>query len=357
MKLGYDRGNGKKWSLVSWRSVEDPSPGGFSMELDPGGTLQIIIMQGSTRYWTSGMWDGEIFAMIPEMNSNRAYKISNFFSEKNESYFNYSVINSSIVSRPVLDVSGQIKLESWQEDSHEWKLIWYQPSTHRKVYAFCGAFGSCNPVSQNNCECLPGFEPRHPESWKLLDRSGGCVRKAELQCGNHSAANGDEDWFLRVSKVKLPIGYMSPEYALEGLFSTKSDVFSFGVLLLEIMSSKKNTGFYQTDSLNLLGCEWDLWRSSRAQDLMDPVLGSVSSTNTLLRYINVGLLCVQESAADRPTMSDVVSMLDNESVVLPSPKQPAFSNLRSGLELHSSGNRPEVCSVNCVTLPIMEARS
>eukprot|EP00261_Vitis_vinifera_P031311 XP_019072554.1 PREDICTED: G-type lectin S-receptor-like serine/threonine-protein kinase At2g19130 [Vitis vinifera] len=205
MKLGYDRGNGKKWSLVSWRSVEDPSPGGFSMELDPGGTLQIIIMQGSTRYWTSGMWDGEIFAMIPEMNSNRAYKISNFFSEKNESYFNYSVINSSIVSRPVLDVSGQIKLESWQEDSHEWKLIWYQPSTHRKVYAFCGAFGSCNPVSQNNCECLPGFEPRHPESWKLLDRSGGCVRKAELQCGNHSAANGDEDWFLRVSKVKLPM--------------------------------------------------------------------------------------------------------------------------------------------------------
>lgn len=90
---------------------------------------------------------------------------------------------------------------------------------------------------------------------------------------------------------------------------------------------------------------------------MDPVLGSVSSTNTLLRYINVGLLCVQESAADRPTMSDVVSMLDNESVVLPSPKQPAFSNLRSGLELHSSGNRPEVCSVNSVTLSILEARS
>lgn len=45
---------------------------------------------------------------------------------------------------------------------------------------------------------------------------------------------------------------------------------------------------------------------------MDPVLGSVSSTNTLLRYINVGLLCVQESAADRPAMSDIVSMLDNE---------------------------------------------
>ena len=48
-------------------------------------------------------------------------------------------------------------------------------------------------------------------------------------------------------------GYMSPEYAMEGLFSVKSDVFSFGVLLLEIISGKKNTGFYQTSSFNLLG--------------------------------------------------------------------------------------------------------
>jgi len=46
---------------------------------------------------------------------------------------------------------------------------------------------------------------------------------------------------------------MAPEYALEGLFSVKSDVFSFGVLLLEIISGKKNIGFYQTSSFNLLG--------------------------------------------------------------------------------------------------------
>ena len=48
-------------------------------------------------------------------------------------------------------------------------------------------------------------------------------------------------------------GYMSPEYALEGLFSIKSDVFSFGVLLFEILSGKKNTGFYHSNSLNLIG--------------------------------------------------------------------------------------------------------
>ncbi|KAJ9671802.1 hypothetical protein PVL29_025490 [Vitis rotundifolia] len=151
-------------------------------------------------------------------------------------------------------------------------------------------------------------------------------------------------------------GYMSPEYALEGLFSTKSDVFSFGVLLLEILSGKKNTGFYQSDSLNLLGYAWDLWKDSRGQELMDPVLEETLPRHILLKYINIGLLCVQESADDRPTMSDVVSMLGNESVHLPSPKQPAFSNLRSGVEPHIFQNRPEICSLNGVTLSIMEAR-
>ena len=49
-------------------------------------------------------------------------------------------------------------------------------------------------------------------------------------------------------------GYMSPEYALNGAFSVKSDVFSFGVVLLEIISGKKNTGFFQSElAMNLLG--------------------------------------------------------------------------------------------------------
>ncbi|XVE50437.1 hypothetical protein DITRI_Ditri01bG0162400 [Diplodiscus trichospermus] len=119
-------------------------------------------------------------------------------------------------------------------------------------------------------------------------------------------------------------GYMAPEYALEGVFSVKSDVFSFGVLMLEILSGKKNTGFYQTNSLNLLGYAWDLWTSRRPLELLDSVMKDNSSANAAIRYINIALLCVQEHATDRPTMSDVVLMLSNELTSIPSPAQPAF---------------------------------
>ncbi|KAI8557688.1 hypothetical protein RHMOL_Rhmol04G0029300 [Rhododendron molle] len=100
---------------------------------------------------------------------------------------------------------------------------------------------------------------------------------------------------------------------------------------------------------------WDLWKNSRGLDLKDPILEDMSSTNMLLRYMNIGLLCVQESAADRPTMSVVVSMLNNELFLLPSPKQPAFSINRSVLD-STSHKCPEICSGNDVTISILEAR-
>lgn len=60
---------------------------------------------------------------------------------------------------------------------------------------------------------------------------------------------------------------------------------------------------------------WDLWVSHRVLNLVDPLLGKVPE-HLAMRYVNIGLLCVQESADDRPTMSDVVSMLNNESMIL-----------------------------------------
>ncbi|KAK9232015.1 hypothetical protein WN943_022257 [Citrus x changshan-huyou] len=127
------------------------------------------------------------------------------------------------------------------------------------------------------------------------------------------------------NRVVGTYGYMSPEYAMSGVVSIKTDVFSFGVLVLEIVSGKKNNGCYRTDHpLNLIGYAWQLWNEGKVLELVDIALEGSFSPNEVLRCIHVGLLCVQDQATDRPAMPDVVSMLTNESLSLPAPKQPAF---------------------------------
>ncbi|KAE8724446.1 G-type lectin S-receptor-like serine/threonine-protein kinase RKS1 [Hibiscus syriacus] len=103
-------------------------------------------------------------------------------------------------------------------------------------------------------------------------------------------------------------GYMSPEYAMHGHFSMKSDVYSFGVLLLEIITGKKNSTYFPDNpSSNLVGHVWDLWKEDKAIEAVDSALGDSYSADEFLKCIRIGLLCVQEHASDRPTMSTVVS--------------------------------------------------
>ncbi|XP_071729082.1 G-type lectin S-receptor-like serine/threonine-protein kinase At4g27290 [Rutidosis leptorrhynchoides] len=129
---------------------------------------------------------------------------------------------------------------------------------------------------------------------------------------------------VKTKRVMGTYGYISPEYALHGQFSTKSDVFSFGVLVLEIVSGNKNRGFTHEDhSDSLLGHAWRLYKENRSIELMCPSLRDSCIVSEVLRSIHVGLLCVQHHAQDRPTMFSVVLMLVSEGV-LPQPKQPAF---------------------------------
>ncbi|KAK9100349.1 hypothetical protein Scep_023779 [Stephania cephalantha] len=154
------------------------------------------------------------------------------------------------------------------------------------------------------------------------------------------------------------IGYMSPEYAMDGLFSIKSDIFSFGVLLLEIISGKKNSGFYHKDpSMNLIKHAWELWKEGRPMELLDPSMGSSFPEQEVAKFIQVGILSVQEDANDRPTMSSIIFMLGNETTI-PIPKQPAFV-LTSKVDHHQSSNSTTgtgSCSVNEMSTTIVEGR-
>ncbi|KAJ3670465.1 hypothetical protein LUZ60_010789 [Juncus effusus] len=130
------------------------------------------------------------------------------------------------------------------------------------------------------------------------------------------------------NRVVGTYGYMAPEYASEGLFSVKSDVFSYGVMLLEIVSGKRNMGFHHHgDFLNLLGYAWEQWKERKWMDLIDPSLTEVCDKE-IERSIHIALLCAQENPIDRPTMSDVMSFLGSENIILPEPKQPAYFNVR-----------------------------
>ncbi|KAF6151590.1 hypothetical protein GIB67_021776 [Kingdonia uniflora] len=152
-------------------------------------------------------------------------------------------------------------------------------------------------------------------------------------------------------------GYMSPEYAMEGIFSEKSDVFSLGVLLLEIVSGKRNTSFYQPEqSLSLLGHAWKLWNEDYVQALIDPGLLEPCFQEEILRCIHVGLLCVQEFAKDRPIVSIILSMLTSEIAHLPTPKQPAFTERQIYSDSEPSEKSHRGCSINNVSITAIQGR-
>ncbi|XP_039169024.1 G-type lectin S-receptor-like serine/threonine-protein kinase At1g61490 isoform X2 [Eucalyptus grandis] len=159
---------------------------------------------------------------------------------------------------------------------------------------------------------------------------------------------------VNTQKIVGTLGYMSPEYAMGGIFSERSDVYSFGVLLLEIVSGKKNTSLYDQGYLNLLSYAWQLWSDGKALDLMDVAM-VVSSPLEITRCIHVGLLCVQDHATDRPNMSNVVLMLSGESD-LPQPRQPMFT-FQSEMPNRSIPSQQEsIWSVNTITNTMVEGR-
>ncbi|KAI4332889.1 hypothetical protein L6164_017763 [Bauhinia variegata] len=171
-------------------------------------------------------------------------------------------------------------------------------------------------------------------------------------------AFGEDQIQANTRRIAGTHGYIAPEYAMEGLFSEKSDVFSFGVLVLEIVSGKRNTGFYLSEhGTSLVAYAWRLWCEGNAVVLMDPILEKSSTASEIIKCIHIGLLCVQQNAADRPTISAVALMLGNDAKVLPDPKQPAFAVGRTITEQEPKLETSKNCSINQVTLSDFSPRS
>ncbi|KAL4581592.1 hypothetical protein LXL04_006115 [Taraxacum kok-saghyz] len=141
------------------------------------------------------------------------------------------------------------------------------------------------------------------------------------------------------------LGYMAPEYIVRGQLTEKADVFSFGVVVLEIACGKRNNAFVE-DSGSLLQTVWKLYKEGVVSEAIDPLLDGDFPEHEALEILQIGLLCTQASATLRPSMAEVVEFLTTKSEdrEIPVPHQPPFLNARAlvsqGLSSSSTSTGP-----------------
>lgn len=115
------------------------------------------------------------------------------------------------------------------------------------------------------------------------------------------------------TRVAGTIGYLAPEYAIRGQVTRKADIYSFGVLLVEIVSGRCNTNMrLPTEEQYLLERTWDLYERRELILLVDTSLNGDFDAEEACRFLKVGLLCTQDTPKLRPSMSTVVQMLMGE---------------------------------------------
>ncbi|XP_031120598.1 probable leucine-rich repeat receptor-like serine/threonine-protein kinase At3g14840 isoform X1 [Ipomoea triloba] len=133
------------------------------------------------------------------------------------------------------------------------------------------------------------------------------------------AKHDDDDEKTHIStRVAGTVGYMAPEYALWGYLTFKADVYSFGVVALEIVVGKNNVKYRSDDENCVCLLDWalDLQKKGNLIELMDPRLGSNYDKEGALRMIKVALLCTNPSPVLRPSMSEVVKMLEGHDDII-----------------------------------------
>ncbi|KAF8396337.1 hypothetical protein HHK36_017953 [Tetracentron sinense] len=383
MKLGVNRKTGQNWLLTSWKSINDPARGNYSLVLDPRGSPQLFLYRGSARYWRSGPWSGHGWSRNPATALSYMFNYS-FVNDQDGAYVTYSLFNGSFISKFVLHESGSVQRLTWVDGIRQWNLFVSAPADQCDRYALCGPNGYCN--SGLECECLQGFEPKS-------DGSVGCVRKRALRCGKGEG-------FLELVRMKLPDTSMSrvdeslsPQdcqkqcltncsctaYTSADVNGGSSRCVAWYGELMDIRDSRDEEEYLyvRVDAIELVAIEhghemlfedypgtneleqirpraWDLWNEDRVLDLVDDSIVNSCLAHEVLRCVHVGFLCVQEIAKDRPTMPAIVFMLGNETT-LPPPKKPAYLfRTRNGAGLSTTQTRK--CSVNEVTMTMVEAR-
>ncbi|KAK3150901.1 hypothetical protein QOZ80_3AG0239190 [Eleusine coracana subsp. coracana] len=209
-RLGYDRERGVHSFLTSWTDSGNPAPGAFSMEIDPNGEPKFDLLAGGAhRYWTTGLWDGEIFVNVPEMRSGYFVGVPHA-PNASVNFFSYHDRVLMGIGHFKLDVTGQMRRRQWNALDGKWILFCSEPHDTCDVYGSCGAFGVCSNTTDPACECPAAFAPRSRREWELGNTAAGCERRVRLECAT--------DGFL-----KLPHAVQLPNGSVEASGAAQSD--------------------------------------------------------------------------------------------------------------------------------------
>ncbi|XP_042392271.1 cold-responsive protein kinase 1-like isoform X1 [Zingiber officinale] len=176
----------------------------------------------------------------------------------------------------------------------------------------------------------------------------------------------EEETYVK-TRVAGTNGYMAPEYVMRGQLSTKADVFSFGVLVLELISGRKSNSFIfpDPDAGSLLEWAWKLYNQGRSVELMDPVLKPTADEEQVALCVEVGLLCTQSDPKLRPDMKRVVIVLSKKRTALEEPMMPGVPGSLHARRYHvtpggsriSAGKSSFVSASTCSTASSSTATS
>ncbi|KAK7368536.1 hypothetical protein VNO80_10563 [Phaseolus coccineus] len=124
-------------------------------------------------------------------------------------------------------------------------------------------------------------------------------------------------------------GYMAPEYVMHGNLSVKADVFSYGVLVLELITGQRNSSFnLDVDAQNMLDWAYKMYKKGKSLEIVDSTMAGTMVGEEVAMCIQMGLLCTQGDPQLRPTMRRVVVMLSRKPGQMQEPSRPGVPGSR-----------------------------
>jgi len=172
--------------------------------------------------------------------------------------------------------------------------------------------------------------------------------KFEAKVADFGLAKFNPEGMTHMStRVAGTMGYVAPEYALYGQLTERSDVFSFGVLLLELLSGRKALETNEDGQPSAFSdLAWSLVRNNRALDVVEDGMPEPGTPEILEKYVLVAVLCSHPQLYARPTMDQVVKMLETDDEAVPSvvERPIPFIAGRLDIEKSASSNSGQLCS-------------